>query len=163
MVFTGSAAWLPGAIAPALGLPRPEPVNISPWRKLVGFGLAPLIASASLQQLSAQFEIQTLGGIQVSGAVALWLMIAGGTALAIQVMPKLPSLPRSASLIGGGLVFLGLWFAFGLAAQATWLPWLLVPARGILWPLFAIAAFLGFWRWASANRKLPWEGGCWGG
>lgn len=138
--------WLSGlvalvAIAPTLSLAQPDRLAIPPWRKLLGLALAPVVAALSLQRMNEFIEIQTLGGIQVGSAIALWLLIAGAVWLAFQ--GRLPK-PQGASLARGGVIFVGLWFAFGAMAHVTWMPWLLIPARIPLWPLFTLACFPWF-------------------
>ncbi len=150
--------WLSGlaammAIAPTLSAGLPGPLNIPHWRKLLGLALAPVVAAVGLQQINEVVEIQTLGGIQVGSAVALWLLIAGSVWLACQGhLPK----PQVPSLARGGVIFIGLWFAFGALAHITWMPWLLIPARIPLWPLFTFACLPWFMAAGISQHQGRW-------
>ncbi len=150
--------WLSGlvalmAIAPTLSVGQPGRLAIPRWRKLLGLMLAPVAAAFGLQQINEVVEIQTLGGIQVGSAVALWLLLAGSVWLFCQ--GRLPK-PQAPSLIRGGVIFAGLWFAFGALAHFTWMPWLLIPARMPLWPLFALACFPWFMAAGISQHQGSW-------
>jgi len=156
--------WLSGivaliAIAPTLSQGQPNPQTIPGWRKLLGLVLAPVVAVLGLQRLNEVVEIQTLGGIQVGSAIALWLLLAGMVWLLLQGHLPRPQIP---SFIRGSIIFLGLWFAFGALAHITWMPWLLIPARVPLWPLFSLACFPWFMATgisqhnSSGSKRLLW-------
>jgi hypothetical protein len=68
--------------------------------------------------LSQRFKLQNLGGVQVSGAVGVWFLIAGLTWLGVLARLSRPTL-RAVGL--GVLLFVILWIAFGALAQMTWL------------------------------------------
>ena len=141
------------AIAPTLNMAQPSRLSIPLWRKLLGLTLAPIAAALGLQQLNEVVEIQTLGGIQVGSAVALWLMIAGLVWLSAQGRLPKPTLP---SLARGGVIFAGLWFAFGAIAHLTWQPWLLIFTRVPLWLLFSIASFPWFMAAGVSQHQRSW-------
>ncbi len=151
--------WLSGivalmAIAPTLNVSQPGRLAIPRWRKLLGLTMAPVAAALGLQQINEVVEIQTLGGIQVGSAVALWLLIAGLVWLAFQ--GRLPK-PQGPSLARGGVIFVGLWFAFGALAHVIWMPWLLIPARIPLWPLFTLACFPWFMAAGISQHQGSWS------
>lgn len=145
-----------GAIAPLFKLKpthwkRPLPHR----RKILGLCLAPGVAGAGLIWAQHHIDLQTLGGIQVGSAVALWLCIAGSTWLLL--LNRIPR-PRPHSLAVGVAIFAALWFAFGAIAHLTWLPWLLIPARWPLWPLYAAACLPWFLASGVAQQGSQWRG-----
>ena len=133
-----------GAIAPVLPV---FPVTFKrPKSTWLGLVTAPLVAGGALVEINKQVDLATLGGIQVGGAVGLWLLIGGIVWLGFSGRFPRPSLQN---ISVGVALFAGLWFLFGAMAHVVWLPWLLVPARLKLWPLLALAGLP--WMLAAGN------------
>jgi dienelactone hydrolase len=148
-------AWLIllGSVAPVLVKPATESWKQVPsYRRWGGFFLAPFVASAALLLLSRVVEIDSLGGVQVGGAVGIWFFVAGMVWLGF-----LFRLPRpTGRAVGIGIVlFVLLWIAFGAMAQVVWLQWSLIPVRLILWPLLSLACFPWFFACAIAQQSVP--------
>lgn len=134
--------WLVGLAAVAPQLRQPETaVKTSSIRRWSGLVAAPVAATAGLVVLSQRFELQTLGGVQVGGAVGVWFLIAGLTWLGVLGHLPRPT-PRDVGL--GIVLFVILWIAFGAMAQAVWLQWWLIPIRLKLWLPLAIACLPWF-------------------
>ena len=136
-------AWLMalGAIAPIL-IPATEQKSTVPSpRRWGGLLLAPIAASGLLLLLSRLGELQTLGGLQVGGALGIWFFLAGTIWLAI--LSRLPRPNLRAIGLGIGLFAL-LWIAFGAMAQVVWLQWWLIPLRLRLVPLLSVACLPWF-------------------
>uniref|UniRef100_B8HVH3 Serine aminopeptidase S33 domain-containing protein n=1 Tax=Cyanothece sp. (strain PCC 7425 / ATCC 29141) TaxID=395961 RepID=B8HVH3_CYAP4 len=135
--------WLMGlaAFAPLLGEPESEGVRCTLIRQWAGLCMAPIVAITGLVLLSRWINLEDLGGVQVGGAIGLWLLLAGLTWLGV-----LARLPRpTLRMIGSGIVLFGvLWVAVGAMAQVVWLQWWLIPARLKLWLPLAIAALPWF-------------------
>ena len=136
-------AWLIllGAVAP-----RAEPaieslVKVHPFRRWGGLLLAPFLASGALILLSQGVEIQSLGGLQVGGAVGIWLCVAGMIWLGVLFQLPRPTL-RTLGL--GMALFVLFWIAFGAMAQVVWLQWWLIPVRLRLWPVLSLACLPWF-------------------
>lgn len=146
-----------GAIAPTLGLQtRVWKRPLAPWRKQLGLLVAPGIAWLGLVLAEGRgADLQTLGGIQVGSAVALWLLLGGCSWLGI--LGRIPR-PRPRALAVGAAIFVALWFSFGALAQITWLNWLLISARLPLWPLFSLTCF----PWFLASGIAQQGCGAWG-
>jgi pimeloyl-ACP methyl ester carboxylesterase len=132
-----------------LGLLSPLPTKeLSPierrprsLRNWLGLSIAPFAATGVTTVMSRRAALESLGGLQVGGALGLWLFIAG---LAWSgVIFRVPR-PTVKSIGYGVLLFGLLWIAFGSMAQETWLQWRLIPARLELWPVLAIACFPWF-------------------
>ena len=137
-------AWLIllGAVAPVLAKPATESeVKVHPLRSWGGLLLAPFLASAALVLVSRVVEIQSLGGLQVGGAVGIWFFVAGLVWLG--VLFRLPR-PTGRAFGIGIVLFLLFWIAFGAMAQVVWLQWLLIPNRLALWPVLSLACFPWF-------------------
>ncbi len=109
-----------------------------PW---VGLLISPIVAGVGLLVFSQLTDLQTLGGIQVGGAVGAWFLLAG---VAWQPFTHRFAFPRRRSLPLGLAVFIVLWLAFGAMAQVTWLQWWLIPSRLQIWLPLAIACFPWF-------------------
>ncbi|MEB3336689.1 MAG: alpha/beta fold hydrolase [Leptolyngbyaceae bacterium] len=135
--------WLLGlaAVAPLLVQPVSDPNKLMLLRGGVGLVAAPLAATAGLTLLNRGIELQSLGRVQVGGAVGVWFLLAGLTWLGI--LTRVPR-PTLSSVIGGLAVFAVLWVAFGAMAQGVWLQWWLIPLRLRLWLPLAIACLPWF-------------------
>lgn len=168
------AAWLGlvVAITPAIRQPRIM-LNFRrpPWH-VIGLFVAPLVATAVLWLANQIIPVGQLGGILIAGAQGLWFLIFGLVWLALgwrwRQSPISPSFGklRTTLSISSSLralaIFAFLWLAFGLMAQVVWLPWFLIPARLLRWPLLALA----FLPWllaagraqhgASTGRRIGW-------
>jgi pimeloyl-ACP methyl ester carboxylesterase len=137
-------AWLIllGAVAPILVEPATESkVMVHPFRRWIGLLLAPLAASAALPSVSQVVEIDSLGGVQVGGAVGIWLCLAGVVWLGVLFHLPRPTI-RTVAL--GAALFVLFWIAFGAIAQVVWLQWWLIPVRLRVWPLLSLACFPWF-------------------
>jgi pimeloyl-ACP methyl ester carboxylesterase len=137
-------AWLIllGAVAPALAVPGTHgKTKAFSYRSWGGLFLAPFLASGSLLLLSRAVDIQDLGGLQVGGAVGIWLFVAGMAWLG--VLFRLPR-PTVRALAIGAALFVLFWIAFGAIAQVVWLQWWLIPVRLRLWPLLSLVCFPWF-------------------
>lgn len=130
----------------SLDAARPTP---SAWPVWVGLVVSAVIASGSLWAIGLVIDVAALGGLQVGGAVGLWFAIAGIVWLMF-AWPRLAGLPANAGLpslrdvVLGLAMFIVLWVAFGALGQLVWLPWLLIPARFVLWPVLALACLPWF-------------------
>jgi hypothetical protein len=134
--------FLLGMISP---LPTKELIRLErrprSLRNWLGLSIAPFAATGVMTVMSRRTALESLGGLQVGGALGLWLFIAG---LAWSgVIFRVPR-PTVKSIGYGVLLFGLLWIAFGSMAQETWLQWRLIPARLELWPVLAIACFPWF-------------------
>lgn len=134
--------WLLGltAIAPIVATPLSE-IKINPLQRWAGLLAAPIAAIASVTLLNQKIELASLGGVQVGGAVGVWLLIAG--AVWLTVLRRVPRPTGRSVAIGLGL-FAILWIAFGAMAQVVWLQWWLIPSRLKLWLPIAAACFPWF-------------------
>jgi dienelactone hydrolase len=182
------AAWLVLVMAatPAIRQPRITADNRrSPWHVL-GLLVAPLMATAVLWLANQITAVGQLGGILIAGAQALWFLVFGlvwlalgwrwrrggetrrlraseGAQSSISPSPHLSISHLSISnLLRALAIFAFLWLAFGLMAQVVWLPWFLIPARLLRWPLLALA-FLPWllaagWaqQGASTGKRIGW-------
>ena len=75
-------------------------------------------------------------GLVVGGYLLVWFVLAG--ALAVLIRGQWRSwlyLPGWKDLSTGILTAAALWLGIGLLGGQIWLPWLLIPARLVLWPL----------------------------
>ncbi|MCU0549441.1 MAG: alpha/beta fold hydrolase [Leptolyngbya sp. Prado105] len=152
--------WLIGliAISPRLKDSTSD-LKVSQGRSWLGLGVSTVAAGGGLVLLNSVVDLQTLGGIQVGGAVGLWFLISGLVWLAI--IGQIPRLTVRSMILGLGL-FSGLWIAVGAMAQFVWLQSLLIPVRFILWLAIALAALP--WFLASeilqqnSNRIVAWLG-----
>uniref|UniRef100_B8HWK4 Serine aminopeptidase S33 domain-containing protein n=1 Tax=Cyanothece sp. (strain PCC 7425 / ATCC 29141) TaxID=395961 RepID=B8HWK4_CYAP4 len=94
------------AIAPLLGESEPQGVRVAPLRQWAGLIMAPIVAVAGLVLLSQWINVEDLGGVQVGGAVGVWLLLAGLTWLA--VLACLPR-PPLREIVSGIILFGLLW------------------------------------------------------
>lgn len=136
-------AWLIllGAVAPRAEPATESLVKVHPFRRWGGLLLAPFLASGALILLSQGVEIQSLGGLQVGGAVGIWLCVAGMIWLGVLFQLPRPTL-RTLGL--GMALFVLFWIAFGAMAQVVWLQWWLIPVRLRLWPVLSLACLPWF-------------------
>lgn len=116
-------------------------MKIHPAKRWGGLLLAPIAGAIALILLARSIQVQSLGGVQVGGAVGVWFVIAGVTWLAL-----LARLPRpTLRTVGLGLIlFAFLWMAFGAMAQVVWLQWWLIPTRLKLWLPLSVACLPWF-------------------
>ncbi len=153
--FLHLVGWLLllSAIAPHLAIPIAPGLKISPWRQWGGLVVSLIVALGGLRLLDPVIDWQSLGGVQVGGAVGIWFLIAGLVWLGI-----LGRLPRvSWQLAGFGLALFGLlWVAVGAMAQIVWLQWWLIPARLIIWVPIAIACFPWFLASGMVQQSTRW-------
>lgn len=96
--------------------------------------LSPFLATLGLYLLSLLGDLSQLGGVMVGGALGVWLLLLG-IPLVMRLRPRTPTFTR---LLWGLLLFVVLWLIVGALAQVVWLPWLLIPARLLRWPLLAL-------------------------
>jgi dienelactone hydrolase len=139
--------WLLLAVALGPLLPAGAPpavVSRRPWRWL-GLPLGALVAALVLYIASRLFDVSSLGGMLVGGAIGLWFLVLGLVWLPLGFRPPRPARD---DLLWGLLLFALLTLAFGLMAHFTWLPWALTAARLARCP-FVAAAVLP-WLLASA-------------
>lgn len=122
------------AVSPlwAASQPAPPPRK-RPW---LGLLVAPFLATGLLVLINLVTPVSELGGMLIGGALALWFLLTGSVWLAIGFRVTKPT--ARAFGLGVGLFAL-LWVAFGLLGHFVWLPWLLIPARLVRWPLWALA------------------------
>lgn len=128
------------AVMPSLRIAG-ETAAISGLQRWGGLVLSSIVPTIGLVLLDRVVKLQTLGGVQVGGAVALWFLMAG--AIWLSVLRQVPKLSLRAALLGIS-VFTVLWIAVGAMAQFVWLQSVLIPARLIVWGLIAIASLPWF-------------------
>jgi pimeloyl-ACP methyl ester carboxylesterase len=156
----GGWLLLLAAVAPLLPAAPPLSglIRRAPWH-WAGLILGAAATAVVLFLLGRLFDVSTLGGLLVGGALGLWFLLLGAVWLATGFRPPRPS---GADVAWGVGLFLFLSLAFGVMAHRVWLPWLLIPERLALWPLL-VAAMLP-WALASAlaqyglrpARRLGW-------
>jgi len=147
-------AWLIAlsAIAPILRLPSSSgKVSVPAWRRWGGIILTPFLATGALTALNRGIEIQSLGGVLVGSAIAIWFLVAGTVWLS--VLFRLPR-PTIRSIGLGIALFALLWVGFGLMAQFVWLQWWLIPARLKLWPFLSLACVPWFLAAGIAQQDI---------
>ncbi|MBE9010465.1 alpha/beta fold hydrolase [Pseudanabaenaceae cyanobacterium LEGE 13415] len=130
-------------------------ISISSLQRWGGLLLSSTVPTAGLVLLDRITDLQTLGGIQVGGAVALWFLIAG--LLWLAVLRQIPQFNLRKLLLGIG-VFTVLWIAVGAMAQFVWLQSVLIPERLLIWGMIAIASlpwFLGS-EIAQSKPRIIW-------
>lgn len=96
--------------------------------------LAPFLATVGLYLFNLFGDLSQLGGVMVGGALGVWLLLMGIPLLLFLRPQRL----TFSSLLWGFLLFVTLWLIVGALAQVVWLPWLLIPARLMRWPLLAL-------------------------
>lgn len=157
------ASWLVLAVAIAPLLPVREAEDGRTRRNWLGLIIGPLLAAIVVSLLNRPFDLSSLGGMLISGALAIWFLLFGlGWLLAASpihhiYIPK----PSRNDLIWGMVLFGFLSLAFGALAQLTWLPWMMNTPRLLRWPLLAAAVLP--WQLASgaAQQGLGWRGRLW--
>lgn len=150
--------WLIGLIvvAPLLKIPTTQ-LRIAPWRSWLGLGVSTVAAAGGLVLLNPLLNLQTLGGIEIGGAVGVWFLLAGLVWLAI--LGQVPRLTVRSLVLGFGL-FAVLWLAVGAMAQFVWLQSVLIPMRFAVGCAIAVAALPWFLaaELQTTNRILGWLG-----
>lgn len=144
MIFYGLhlLGWLIllAAIAPKLNF-NPNNQKVSWLRSFAGLLVAPFVASGLLYSLDGAIELQSLGGLLVGGALAVWFFLAGTIWLiTIWNFPR----PKIQNLFLGLGLFAVLWLAFGAMAQVVWLQWWLIPSRLLIFPILSLACLPWF-------------------
>jgi pimeloyl-ACP methyl ester carboxylesterase len=76
-------------------------------------------------------KINQMLGLLVGGYLIIWFGVAGIVSLLI-LKPQF-SKPAPRELASGLIAFAGLWLGVGLLGNFIWLPWILIPARFLLW------------------------------
>lgn len=114
------------------------------WFALV---LSPFAATLLLFLISQFVTINSLGGVMVGGALGLWLLFVG----MIMLIGIRPGRLTLSALLWGVVLFVLLWFIFGALAQFVWLPWWLIPARLLRWPVLALLCLP--WTVAAAHGQ----------
>jgi hypothetical protein len=140
------------ALAPVFRSRAPAENAAPVGRRWLGLVLGVILATAVVGLLGRFTPVAGLLGIQVGGAVALWLGVAGGVWLLFN-RPIRPPEPWGIAL---GAVFLVLLvLAFGVMAQGVWVQWWPIPARLWRWPILA----LGCLPWFLAAGYSQWGAG----
>lgn len=134
------------AAAPLFPSTTSQPATRPRWGWLALF-LSPFAATFLLFILSQFVTINRLGGVMVGGALGVWLLFLG----VVMTMGLRPARPTASALLWGGVLFVLLWFIFGALAQFVWLPWWLIPARLLRWPLLALLCLP--WTVAAAHGQ----------
>lgn len=117
--------------------PNPPPTKPSTtWRRWLLLATAPFIATALIFTLNFLTPMQSVGGLLVGGALALWFLVMGLIWLA--ATPS-PNTPKPTDFLWGFALFALLTAAFGLMAHIVWLPWWMIPTRLLRFPFLALA------------------------
>lgn len=124
-------------------------------RRVAGLLLGGAVATAVVGLLARFTPLASLLGIQVGGAVALWLLIGGMIWLFFN-RPIHPPAPVGIALGAAFLVVLVL--AFGVMAQSVWVQWWPIPARLWRWPILSLAVL----PWFLAAGYSTWGASGWG-
>ena len=145
-------AWLAvlGAIASNLVVSSATD-KVEQLKSFLGILIAPFVASGVLKLLNSVADIDSLGGVLVGGAIAIWFGVAGLAWLLIMSRLAIPTLK---TVFGGVVLFGILWIGFGAMAQFVWLQWWLIPLRLLLFPLLALACFPWFLASGVAQQNL---------
>lgn len=160
-VHLGAWLLLLAAVAPLLPVTTPpfDPVRRKPWH-WAGLPLGAVAAAVALFLLDRVSDAGTLGGLLVGGALGVWFLVLGAVWLALGFRPPRPN---GADVAWGLGLFIFLTLAFGVMAHQVWLPWTLIPARLVRWPLLAaaalpwsLAAALAQYRLGPARRFAWW-------
>lgn len=112
-----------------------------PMARWVLLLVAPLVASLVCGLLARWIDLDSLAGLPVGGAVALWMLLAGVIYLLAGFRIDKP-IWRDV-FVGAGM-FAFLWLTVGLTAELVWLQWTLVGSRLVRWPLLAVACIPWF-------------------
>jgi dienelactone hydrolase len=126
------------------------------WRGLAvaGGALAATLALRAANLLG--LRLNGLLGLSAGGYLIFWFALAGVAGLLLLQGRLL--LPARRELLGGLLIFAGLWLGVGLLGDMVWLPWLLIPERLALWPL----AILALLPWSLLIGEAGRPAGAWG-
>lgn len=120
------------------GIHREDPLPSQPstGRRWVGFLIIPFVATGILALISKWIDLTGFLGLQVGGALAIWLVVMGILWLvtSVRILP-----PLAKNLLWGGLLFSLIWVAMGLIGQFTWIQWFLILPRLWRWPILALA------------------------
>lgn len=145
-------AWLAvlGAIAPNFAVSSATD-KLGQLKSELGILIAPFVASGVLLFLQSVGDIDSLGGVLVGGAIAIWFGVAGLAWLLIMSRLAIPTLKAVAF---GVVLFAVLWIGFGAIAQFVWLQWWLIPLRLLLFPLLALTCFPWFLASGVAQQSL---------
>lgn len=135
-------------------------LNAAPTgRRVAGLLLGGAVATAVVALLPRVARVSGLLGIQVGGAVAVWLLVGG----LVWLLFNLPiHRPAPTGILLGVLFLAFLVLAFGVMAQRVWVQWWPIPARLWRWPILSLAClpwFLaaGYSQWgASGWGRLGW-------
>lgn len=114
----------------------PPVVRRRPWWSWLGLPMGTVAAALLLFLAGRVIDVSRLGGLLVGGALGLWFLVLGVVWLLSGFRPPRPVVSE---VLWGLLLFGLLWLAFGVMAQITWLPWLLIPERLARWPFVAAA------------------------
>jgi dienelactone hydrolase len=114
---------------------------------------APFLATGLLALVGQVSDITRLGGLLVGGALGLWLLFMG----LVLCLGYRPNRPTRRGLLWGALLFTLLWLIFGALAQVVWLPWLLVPARLVRWPLLVLLCLPWTVAAAHGSQSPGWK------
>jgi hypothetical protein len=127
----------------------------STGRRALGLVLGGALATAAVGLLARFTPLAGLLGIQVGGAVALWLLIAG---LVWLFFNRPIHRPLAVGIALGILFFAVLVLAFGVMAQNVWVQWWPIPARLWRWPILSLAVL----PWFLAAGYSTWGASGWG-
>lgn len=120
--------------------------SVKPLRSWGGLILSPIVALLSLILVHLRVDaIDQLGGLQIGGALGLWMLLAGVAWLGVLTVrtSTLPR-PKAADIQRGMVGFAMLWCGIGALSQWVWLPWFLVPPRLLLWAVITVACIPWF-------------------
>jgi hypothetical protein len=124
---------------------------------VAGGALAATLALRAANLLG--LRLNGLLGLSAGGYLIFWFALAGVAGLLLLQGRLL--LPARRELLGGLLIFAGLWLGVGLLGDMVWLPWLLIPERLALWPLAILALLPWSLLIGEAGRPADaWAGGC---
>jgi pimeloyl-ACP methyl ester carboxylesterase len=126
------------------------------WLRIAAIITGGVAATIILWLVSlAGVKISQMLGLLVGGYLLIWFGIAGVISLLI-LRPHI-YLPKLNEIIKGVIIFAGLWLGAGLLGNFVWLPWLLIPARLILWVPGAIMLLPWFYAVGEASKPAkPW-------
>ncbi len=149
--------WLLAALglAPALRTGLPSLNANSTGRRVAGLLLGGVAATVVVGLLARFTALAGVLGIQVGGAVALWLLVAG---LIWLVFNRPIHRPAPGGILLGILFLVVLVLAFGVMAQSVWVQWWPIPARLWRWPILSLAVL----PWFLAAGYSQWGAGGWG-
>lgn len=146
LIGVGLSPLLPSAAKP------PASARRQPWFWLA-LVLAALVTGGLLAAVNQLIELGGLGGILIGGVMGLWFLLVGLAWLLLGFPLSEGWLWVNGRVLLYALItFALMWVAFGAMAQVTWLPWLLIPARLLRWPLLT-AAFLPYFLAAGRGHQ----------